>query len=60
MSGLEMRYFVLKPRGTDAYAVAARDALLEYADSISGENPDLASDIREWVRRETAAARKAR
>ncbi len=53
MSGLAMKYFVLKPRGLDAYAFASREAMWEYAKAIEGENPSLAADLREWVQQET-------
>lgn len=52
MSGLRQKYFVLKPRGEisdDAYARASRRAMNAYADSIEGENPGLANDLRVWV-----------
>lgn len=31
MDGLMMKYFVLKPRGNDAYAAASRAAMHAYA-----------------------------
>lgn len=49
---LEMKYFVLKPRGTDAYAIASRRALRGYAISISSENEELAVELLEWIDRE--------
>ena len=49
MSGLLMKYFVLKPEGDDAYAQASRKALRAYAGMIITENPDLADDLREWA-----------
>jgi hypothetical protein len=52
MSGLEMRYFVLKPRGHGPYARASRAAMRRYADLITGENPELAADLRKWADRE--------
>ena len=56
MSGLEMKYFVLKPRGTDAYAYASRKAMRAYAEAIHRENSELAKDLMEWADRETKAA----
>lgn len=56
MAGLYSKYFVLKPRGNDLYAAASRRAMLEYADVIWQENPELAEGLREWVSREHAAA----
>lgn len=47
--GLQMKYFVLKPRGNDEYAKAAREALKTYAGVIALENPELSNDLMEWV-----------
>lgn len=55
--GLQLRYFVLKPKGKDQYAVASRKALLTYADIICSENPSLATDLRDWVNREIENAK---
>jgi hypothetical protein len=55
-TGLVMKYFVLKPRGDDNYAIASRRALLAYADYIEIENHQLAADLRAWVEREYLAA----
>lgn len=49
MSGLELKYFVLKPKGKDKYSRASRAAMLTYADYIEDENPSLAKDLRVWV-----------
>jgi len=51
--GLQMKYFVLKPRGNSPYATASRDAMIAYADSIESENPELASELTGWVMEET-------
>ena len=56
MSGLMMKYFVLKPKGNDPYAEASRCAMYAYAQSIEEENPDLSSDLIEWWDRERKAA----
>jgi len=50
--GLQLKYFVLKPKGKDAYAKASRAALHAYADAILNENPLLAEDLRNWANRE--------
>lgn len=50
--GVLLRYFVLKPRGRDAYALASRDAMRQYAASIRLTNPALAQALWEWVARE--------
>lgn len=46
---LEMKYFVLKPEGTDPYAKASREALVAYAESIKTHDPGLAEDLWQWV-----------
>ena len=51
--GLQMKYFVLKPSGDSPYAIASRDAMIAYADSIEHENPQLAADLNNWVMEET-------
>lgn len=56
MSGLQMKYFVLKPAGDSRYAAASRKAMMAYAQHIEEENPDLASDLREWAVTEGKAA----
>jgi len=53
MDGLIMKYFVLKPKGTDQYAQASRKAMRAYATAIGGENPQLKKELREWADRET-------
>ncbi len=49
-TGLEMKYFVLKPAGgfEDPYAKASRAALKAYASAIEDENNQLAHDLRIW------------
>ena len=49
---LEMKYFVLKPRGNNIYARASRCAMIEYASVIEDENPSFAEDIKRWVHAE--------
>ena len=49
MSGLEMKYFVLKPKGNDVYAHASRAAMLTYAEEIIFSDRDLALDLIKWV-----------
>ena len=55
MTGLLLKYFVLKPAGSDAYAQASRAAMRMYASAISTYNPGLALELGEWVDREVAA-----
>lgn len=52
MSGLIMKYFVLKPHGADQYARASRAAMRRYAKVVAGENPELAKELIEWADRE--------
>jgi hypothetical protein len=49
MNNLKMKYFVLKPKGIDAYAEASRQAMKTYAKWIKKENPELSRDILNWV-----------
>lgn len=44
-----MKYFVLKPEGTDPYAKASREALVAYAESIKTHDPGLAEELWRWV-----------
>ena len=52
-TGLQMKYFVLKPRGDDQYAKASRVAMRAYAVSIRQENPELANSLVKWADSET-------
>ena len=56
MTGLLMKYFVLKPSGNDPYARASREALSAYAASIRQENPELARNLSEWALKENGEA----
>ena len=50
--GLTMKYFVLKPKSKfpgDPHALAARKAMITYADTIDGDNPEMADSLRKWV-----------
>lgn len=55
-NGLQMRYFVLKPKGKDAYARASRAAMFRYSLAIMGENPELSRELLDWASLEWAAA----
>jgi len=50
--GLQLKYFVLKPRGNNIYAKASREAMLRYAEVIHNINPTFANDIKKWVKHE--------
>ena len=52
--GLEMKYFVLKPRGNDEYARASRAAMRRYAKVIAASNPKLANELTLWADNEFA------
>ena len=56
MNGLQMKYFVLKPKGDDEYARASRLAMSAYADAIEQENAELAAELNAWTEKEAAAA----
>ncbi len=58
MTGLEMKYFVLKPKGDDAYAIASREAMRTYAKAIDDENPVLAQELKMWVTREAMSIKQ--
>lgn len=47
--GLMMKYFVLKPNGTDVYAQASRRAMRTYAGLIEEHNEQFAKELREWA-----------
>jgi hypothetical protein len=49
MSGLQMKYFVLKPKGDDIYSVASRKAMRAYALAVSLDNPELCDELRNWA-----------
>lgn len=53
---LEMKYFVLKPKGTGPHATASRKAMLTYSREIADEDVELAESLIEWAQRETDLA----
>lgn len=48
MTGLKMKYFVLKPGGNSAYAKASRTAMRVFAAEIEQDNFALAAEIKQW------------
>lgn len=50
------KYFVLKPRGSDAQAIASRVAMRVYATEIEATDPQLAYELKSWAHE---AAREA-
>ena len=59
--GLEMKYFVLKPRGTDVFAAASRHAMSYFASYLEehGGDLELAREVSGWSCRELIAAERA-
>lgn len=53
---LEMKYFVLKPKGNSVYNEASRRAMSAYADHIEEEAPEFAKALTSWAIRETLAS----
>ncbi len=56
MQSLLIKYFVLKPKGTDPYAKASRTAMHAYAKAIADENPEFAKELISWAAKEGAEA----
>lgn len=56
MSGLQMKYFVVKPAGDDTYAKASRAAIRCYARHVEAANPEFAKELNEWAQREEEAS----
>ena len=49
MSGLKMKYFVLKPEGDDVFAQASRVGMRAYARQLENKDPQYAAEIRKWA-----------
>jgi hypothetical protein len=47
--GLYMKYFILKPKGEDAFAFASREAMKLYAKLVKSEAPGLSDQLTKWV-----------
>ena len=59
--GLEMKYFVLKPKSkhkNDQYAAASRAAMRAYALCVKNTDPSLSQGILSWARKEQQKADK--
>ena len=52
MSGLEMKYFVLKPKGKDVFAAASRAAMVTYALFIHNADRPLSDSLLQWAKTE--------
>ena len=48
-TGLELKYFVLKPKGRTPYHRASKAAILAYANAIENTNAQLAGELRNWI-----------
>ena len=46
---LEMKYFILKPHGTDEYAMASRISMRAYADHIEEIDPVMSKALLAWA-----------
>lgn len=53
---MQMKYFVLKPKGDDAFAAASRAAMLRYSDMIREHDPKLAAELYDWAAAEASEA----
>ena len=54
-TGVEMKYFILKPKSRhadDKYAQASRHAMKTYSEFICTENPALSKGLYDWQKRE--------
>jgi len=59
MVGLQIKYFVLKPKSKttdDVYAKASRKAILTYANEIIQIDEKFANDLIKWVAEEETKA----
>lgn len=56
MTGLLLKYFVLKPKGYGWHAHASRMAMLAYADAVRGHEPEFAEELRKWAEKERIEA----
>ena len=56
MSGLLLKYYVLKPKGNDQFAVASRAAMRTFAQSMHGHNNELSADVKAWAEKEAQLA----
>jgi hypothetical protein len=47
--GLDMKYFVLKPRGSTPFSEASRAGMRAYAEVIESHDRELAEDLTGWA-----------
>lgn len=53
---LEMKYFVLKPKGNNPWAAASRKAMRAFADHIEDVDLETATSLRVWADTESKIA----
>jgi len=56
MTLIDLKYYVLKPKGSDPYAAASRAAMRQFAVSIEPVNPKLAEELFRWAAQEADEA----
>lgn len=49
---LEIKYFVIKPKGTGPHAEASQAAMKQYARIIRSHDVELSDSLLEWAQRE--------
>ncbi len=54
--GLQMKYFVLKPQGTNVHAQASRAAMLKYAEVVGPCDRSLSNSLVGWATHEEVVA----
>jgi hypothetical protein len=52
LDGLQLKYFILKPRGNSLHAIASRAAMRAYAECIVAVNPKFAREVEAWASKE--------
>jgi len=55
-----MKYFVLKPKGEDVFAIASRRAMREYARTIQRTDREFSLELRQWADKEWAQTEKGK
>jgi hypothetical protein len=53
---MELKYFVLKPKGRSDFARASRTAMRVLAAEIEQSNPKLATEVKQWAYEEERKA----
>jgi hypothetical protein len=58
MTELQMKYFVLKPKGASIHAAASRAAMREYANVMRETDPAFSNELTEWANREAVEIKR--